>query len=127
MPNKIDRQFSASAILADLDNSRYLLPSLFLVPLVSWCLNPQPTSSPVLVFLPSSSVLRPPPRCPHTACLASPSMCDPSFDADPSTPSPTRAPAFNSSIAGAIPAPSLIFELGQCATPVFVFPSLPTS
>ena len=42
-----------------------------------------------------------------------------SFDAEPSTPRPTRTPASRYSRTGATPAPRRRFEVGQCATPVF--------
>src|SRR5437588_127427 len=41
-----------------------------------------------------------------------------SFDAEPSTPSPTRTPASSMSRTGATPAPRRRFDVGQCATPV---------
>ena len=41
-----------------------------------------------------------------------------SFDAEPSTPRPTGAPAASSARTGAMPAPSRPFDVGQCATPV---------
>ena len=41
-----------------------------------------------------------------------------SFEAAPSTPRPTGAPAATRSAARAMPAPSRALELGQCATPV---------
>ena len=43
--------------------------------------------------------------------------CPASFEADPSTPRPTVAPASSSARAGAMPAPSRRFELGHQATP----------
>ena len=41
-----------------------------------------------------------------------------SFEAEPSTPRPTRTPASSRFRTGATPAPSRRFEVGQCATPV---------
>ena len=46
-----------------------------------------------------------------------------SADAEPSTPRPTGAPAARSSLTGASPAPRIMFELGQWATPVPQRPS----
>ena len=64
----------------------------------------------------------PRPRATSSACFTSSKRSPRSFDADPSTPSPTRTPASASSRTGATPAPSRRFEVGQCATPVPVAP-----
>src|SRR5918997_193110 len=50
-----------------------------------------------------------------------------SFEAAPSAPRPTGEPARTSRATGAMPAPSLAFELGQWATPVPVSPKRRTS
>ena len=54
------------------------------------------------------------------ACLASPSMSEESFEAEPSTPSPTGTPRSSISRTRAMPEPSLMLEEGQWATPVLV-------
>ena len=59
----------------------------------------------------------PRPRATSSACLTSKKRSERSFDAEPSTPSPTRTPASTSSRTGATPAPSRRLEVGQCATP----------
>ena len=59
----------------------------------------------------------PRPRATSSACLTSRKRSLRSFDAEPSTPSPTGAPASTSSRTGATPAPSRRFDVGQCATP----------
>ena len=59
----------------------------------------------------------PRPRATSSACFTSKNRSLRSFDAEPSTPSPTRTPASSSSRTGAMPAPSRRFEVGQCATP----------
>ena len=48
----------------------------------------------------------PRPRATSSACLTSKKRSERSFDAEPSTPSPTRTPASTSSLTGATPAPS---------------------
>src|SRR5207244_1565696 len=60
----------------------------------------------------------PRPRATSSACFPSRKRSPRSFDAEPSTPRPTRTPARISSCTGATPAPSRRFEVGQCATPV---------
>ena len=60
----------------------------------------------------------PRPRATSRACFTSARRSLRSFDADPSTPSPTRIPASRYSRTGATPAPSRRFEVGQWATPV---------
>ena len=67
----------------------------------------------------------PRPRATSSACLTSRNRSLRSFDAEPSTPSPTRTPASSSSRTGATPAPSRRFEVGQCATPVPVVGEAP--
>ena len=62
------------------------------------------------------------PRATSSACFTSRNRSLRSFDADPSTPSPTRTPASVRSRTGATPAPRRRFEVGQCATPVPVSP-----
>ena len=57
-------------------------------------------------------------RCSSIACRASAIRLDVSFEAEPSTPSPTRTPASRIARIGAIPDPSRQLEQGQCATPV---------
>ena len=59
----------------------------------------------------------PRPRATSSACFTSKKRSLRSFDAEPSTPSPTSTPASRSSRTGAMPAPSRRFEVGQCATP----------
>ena len=68
----------------------------------------------------SSAVMRVGPyriRPRRRACRASAERDDASLDAEPSTPSPTGAPAFRRSSVGAIPEASLMLEEGQWATP----------
>ena len=60
----------------------------------------------------------PRPRATRSACLTSARRSPRSFDAEPSTPRPTRTPASRYSRTGATPAPSRRFDVGQCATPV---------
>ena len=50
-----------------------------------------------------------------------------SFDAEPSTPSPTGTEACRISATGAMPAPRRMLEVGQCATPVPAEPKRLTS
>ena len=59
-----------------------------------------------------------PTRCSSSACRTSATICAPSFDAEPSTPSPTGTPASRIFFTGAMPDASRMFEHGQCATPV---------
>ncbi len=64
-----------------------------------------------------------PPAHARPAAAASPAafrpiMCAPSFDAQPSTPSPTCTPASRIRRTGAMPDARRMFEHGQCATPV---------
>ena len=59
----------------------------------------------------------PRPRATRSACFTSKRRSLRSFDAEPSTPSPTRTPASRYSRTGATPAPSRRFDVGQCATP----------
>ena len=66
---------------------------------------------------PSSPPAPPRPRATSSACLTSKKRSLRSFDAEPSTPRPTRTPASRSSRTGATPAPRRRFEVGQCATP----------
>ena len=58
---------------------------------------------------------------------SSPASSPASFDAGPSTPRPTGAPAAVSAATGAMPAPSRALEDGQWATPVPVSPKRRTS
>ena len=67
---------------------------------------------------PSARERRSPTRCSSNAWRASASMCDESFDAEPSTPRPTCTPASSIARTGAIPDASRMFDVGQCATPV---------
>ena len=67
------------------------------------------------------------PRATSSACFTSANRSLRSFDAEPSTPSPTRTPAPTSCRTGATPAPSLRFDVGQCATPVPVAAKRATS
>ena len=60
----------------------------------------------------------PRPRATSSACFTSANRSLRSFDAEPSTPRPTRHPASTRSRTGATPAPSRRLEVGQCATPV---------
>ena len=69
----------------------------------------------------------PRPRATSSACLTSKKRSLRSFEAEPSTPSPTGAPASTSSRTGATPAPSRRFEVGQCATPTPARPNAATS
>ena len=57
-------------------------------------------------------------RCRSIAWRASPSRSPESFDAEPSTPSPTFTPASRMARTGAMPLPSRQLEQGQWATPV---------
>ena len=61
-------------------------------------------------------------RATTSAARSSSASSPHSFDAAPSTPSPTGAPAASSAGTGAIPAPSRPLDVGQCATPVPVAP-----
>ena len=63
-----------------------------------------------------------PSRWASSAWRASASMFEQSLLAEPSTPRPTGTPACSMRRTGAIPEPSRKFELGQCATPVRVWP-----
>ena len=79
------------------------------------------TSAPPRVASRSASravIASPPPRprATSSACFTSMNRSPRSFDAEPSTPSPTRTPASTSSRTGATPAPRRRFEVGQCAT-----------
>ena len=56
-------------------------------------------------------------RFKSNAWRASASMWELSFDALPSTPRPTGLPARRSASAGAMPEPSRMLEVGQCAIP----------
>ena len=67
---------------------------------------------------PSSPRRRPRPRATSSACFTSRNRSPRSFDAEPSTPRPTRTPASSMSRTGATPAPSRRFDVGQWATPV---------
>ena len=58
------------------------------------------------------------PRATRRACFTSRKRSLRSFDAEPSTPRPTRTPASTSCRTGATPAPSRRFDVGQWATPV---------
>ena len=69
----------------------------------------------------------PRPRATSSACLTSRNRSLRSFEAEPSTPSPTRAPASSSARTGATPAPRRRFDVGQCATPVPVSAKRATS
>ncbi len=60
----------------------------------------------------------PRPRATRSACLTSKKRSLRSFEAEPSTPRPTRAPASTNARTGATPAPSRRLEVGQWATPV---------
>ena len=60
----------------------------------------------------------PRPRATRRACFTSRKRSLRSFEAEPSTPRPTRTPAVSMSCTGATPAPRRRFEVGQCATPV---------
>src|SRR5688500_19358652 len=51
------------------------------------------------------------------ALRTSAKRCEPSLEAEPSTPRPTFTPAARYSLTGAIPEASLMLEVGQCATP----------
>ena len=57
-------------------------------------------------------------RATSIACRASSPRWLLSFDADPSTPSPTGTPASRIARTGAMPLASRALEQGQCATPV---------
>src|SRR5699024_1100315 len=59
-------------------------------------------------------------RAINSAWCISPTSGVNSLEAGPSTPSPTRTPASNSSVTRQIPAPRRPLEVGQCATPVLV-------
>ena len=69
----------------------------------------------------------PRPRATSSAWRASASMSLRSFDAGPSTPSPTGTPASSMARIGATPAPSRRLDVGQWATPVRVWASRSTS
>ena len=60
----------------------------------------------------------PRPRATSSACLTSKQRSLRSFEAEPSTPRPTRTPASSIARTGATPAPRRRLEVGQCATPV---------
>ena len=66
-------------------------------------------------------------RAASSACLTSNSRSPRSFDAEPSTPSPTRTCASSRSRTGAIPAPRRMFDVGQCATPTPPLPNVSMS
>ena len=74
-----------------------------------------------------SAVGPPRARATSSACLTSKQRSLRSFEAEPSTPRPTRTPASSIARTGAMPAPSRRFEVGQCATPVPVEAKRPTS
>ena len=69
----------------------------------------------------------PRPRATSSACLTSLQRWLRSFEAEPSTPRPTRTPASSIARTGATPAPRRRFEVGQCATPVPVAAKRPIS
>src|SRR5215204_1632204 len=74
------------------------------------------------------SAVGPPDARATTSAARSSSTSSPhSFEAAPSTPSPTGAPAASSAATGAMPAPSRPFDVGQWATPVPVAPIRRTS
>ena len=80
----------------------------------------------VAISIPSrtdSAVGPPRARANSTACRSSSTSELASFDAAPSTPSPTGTPASRRSRVRAMPAPSRAFDDGQCATPVPVSPN----
>ena len=66
-------------------------------------------------------------RLSNNAWRASASMWELSLEALPSTPRPTGEPARRSARAGAMPEPSRMLELGQCATPTRARPRRLTS
>jgi len=66
-------------------------------------------------------------RATSSACLTSMKRSLRSFEADPSTPSPTCTSASSKSRTRAMPAPSRMFEVGQCATPTPCLPKVSTS
>ena len=70
---------------------------------------------------------RPGPRATSSAFFRSTKMSLRSFEALPSTPSPTRTWASSMARTGATPAPSRRFEVGQCATPTPASPKVATS
>src|SRR5512141_1759416 len=53
----------------------------------------------------------------NIALRASANRCEPSLEAEPSTPRPTLTPALRYSLMGAMPEASRILDVGQCATP----------
>src|SRR5687767_1434552 len=56
-------------------------------------------------------------RATSIALRTSAKRCEPSLEAEPSTPRPTLTPAARYSLTGAMPEASRILEVGQCATP----------
>src|SRR5258706_5641052 len=53
----------------------------------------------------------------NIALRTSARRCEPSLEAEPSTPRPTLTPALRYSLIGAMPEARRILEVGQCATP----------
>ena len=76
---------------------------------------------------PSARAGPPRPRATSSAFFTSMNRSLRSFDALPSTPSPTRTPASSRSRTGATPAPRRRFDVGQCATPTPFAPNVATS